>query len=532
MNTKIVFKDENLPIANFGLIVLEVFKWFSLLLIAFLLEKGLDSFITRWDFSTLDDYSFPSYLFAGNVTYAYFLYSFLLFNYILLTIRYLIWSPWPIYRWIFDLSKHEFKSNNDRIKFHKLIGGIANINQIDIGRTAFFLVSEFFIAYMAVKTISTPNISLIFLLLLPLIDYILPSLYLIPRRFILFLIDIFKFIKAKVEQKVFVLESSKIEKTDFLIPKIFNIPNLLDFILPIIGIIIFFLINNDSISISSLLHVQEDRMNLFILIIGFCLFLSNITVYLMLNGYYRDIIYILFKLRFIKDSLHSKDRPISYKTGIINFYGHDLKINESVYPPTKETEFLIKKVIDHINSEGINETATILEIGTGSGNIAIALGKKFEKITIYSIEKSSLAIELAKNNLKKNNVKNVKIYHGELLSVYNDKEFHKTNPNVIVANLPYGSDEYILKSNNKESLKYMPKESYFPNVKESSPFRDKKIVASYLELIGQIKKYKKSTTLFIETGPIPKDKLEELFEDSFEFIYNSSDNYSICKFAF
>lgn len=130
--------------------------------------------------------------------------------------------------------------------------------------------------------------------------------------------------------------------------------------------------------------------------------------------------------------------PIQYITGKTNFYGYDIVVNESVLIPRPETEILVEEVLKDIYS-GDKKKISILEIGTGSGCIAIALSKETETKNIDCIidtmEVSVDAINLAKSNSNQNNVNKGKInfIHKDFLSIQEiDNQY-----DYIVSNPPY-----------------------------------------------------------------------------------------------
>jgi|WetSurMetagenome_2_1015567.scaffolds.fasta_scaffold15386_4 release factor glutamine methyltransferase len=99
--------------------------------------------------------------------------------------------------------------------------------------------------------------------------------------------------------------------------------------------------------------------------------------------------------------------PLQYIIGKTNFYGYKINLNNKVLIPRQETEILVGKLLDDIYESG-KENIRILEIGSGSGCIAIALSGEMSKNNIehkiVSIEKSVDAIEIAKCNAKTNNI--------------------------------------------------------------------------------------------------------------------------------
>lgn len=106
----------------------------------------------------------------------------------------------------------------------------------------------------------------------------------------------------------------------------------------------------------------------------------------------------LLKIHFaIKELLNN--RPLQYITGDAWFYGEKFIVNESVLIPRRETEELCNWIID--DQKGTVEQDNklkILDIGTGSGCIAITLKKHLPKANIFALDVSGDALEVASNN--------------------------------------------------------------------------------------------------------------------------------------
>lgn len=88
--------------------------------------------------------------------------------------------------------------------------------------------------------------------------------------------------------------------------------------------------------------------------------------------------------------------PLQYITGHAYFYGYRFKVDENVLIPRQDTEILVEKVLEDIKN-GEKSILNILEIGTGSGCISIALGKKLDE---KEIEYNIVAIDVSKDALK------------------------------------------------------------------------------------------------------------------------------------
>ena len=132
-----------------------------------------------------------------------------------------------------------------------------------------------------------------------------------------------------------------------------------------------------------------------------------------------------------------KGRPIQYIIGEVNFYGYDFKVNENVLIPRFETELLVDKAIKRINKLFVNRPVDILDLGTGSGCIAITLKKEIDS-SVDAVDISKEALEVAKENARNNNV-DVNFINRNMCE-YTDKRY-----DVIISNPPYiAYDEEIM----------------------------------------------------------------------------------------
>ncbi len=129
--------------------------------------------------------------------------------------------------------------------------------------------------------------------------------------------------------------------------------------------------------------------------------------------------------------------PLQYITGNVEFYGLKLKVNSSVLIPRPETELLVEKIIkDNRESKGLK----ILDVGTGSGNIAIALEINLDSADVTSIDISKEAIETATENAKNNSATERLTF--ENIDIFDEGAISKLNSfDIIVSNPPYVPEE-------------------------------------------------------------------------------------------
>lgn len=142
--------------------------------------------------------------------------------------------------------------------------------------------------------------------------------------------------------------------------------------------------------------------------------------------------------------------PIAYLIGDVSFYGYPFKVNENVLIPRFETETLIEKTIKLIKSLNL-ENSNLIDLGTGSGVIAITLKKEIHSLNITAIDKSKEALKVAIENSKLNNV-NVDFQNQDIFN-YELPE----NISIVISNPPYIEED----SNYNQNVLYEPKEAIF-----------------------------------------------------------------------
>ncbi len=136
--------------------------------------------------------------------------------------------------------------------------------------------------------------------------------------------------------------------------------------------------------------------------------------------------------------------PLQYIEEYVPFYSISLKVDERCLIPRPETEFLIELIKDNIKSPN-----KILDVGTGSGCIALMMKSLFPDSEVTGVDVSEDAIELAKENAKLNSL-DVSFFESNLLENVKEK-----GHDLVIANLPYIPTEN-LNELDREVIDYEP----------------------------------------------------------------------------
>ena len=126
--------------------------------------------------------------------------------------------------------------------------------------------------------------------------------------------------------------------------------------------------------------------------------------------------------------------PVQYIVGDVDFYGNIIKVDKRVLIPRFETEGLCEIALSYLSNTNLD----VVDLGTGSGCIAITLKKKLPNINMDAVDISNDALELAKENANLNNV-DIDFYNGNMLEPLNKKY------DCIISNPPYiAHDEEVM----------------------------------------------------------------------------------------
>lgn len=195
------------------------------------------------------------------------------------------------------------------------------------------------------------------------------------------------------------------------------------------------------------------------------------------------------------------DKPIQYITNSQEFYGLDFYVDENVLIPQPDTEILVEEVIRMCKKS--DEKKDILDICTGSGAIAISLGKNVDANMVAS-DISESALEIAKKNAEKNSV-DIKFIKSNMFENIQGKF------DIIVSNPPYIETE---------TIKTLPKDVKNEPILALDGGEDG--LKFYEILAKTAKEYlKKDGILAVEIGYNQKKSVIELFEK-----YGLKDVYS------
>jgi release factor glutamine methyltransferase len=126
-----------------------------------------------------------------------------------------------------------------------------------------------------------------------------------------------------------------------------------------------------------------------------------------------------------------KEIPIQYLLGKTSFYGLDFEVNNHVLIPRSETEELVEWIIQS-TSKLEKKDLKILDIGTGSGCIAISIAKNLPNASVFAIDVSENALATAHKNAERNKV-NITFINQNIL----ETEDLKQQFDIIVSNPPY-----------------------------------------------------------------------------------------------
>ncbi len=191
-----------------------------------------------------------------------------------------------------------------------------------------------------------------------------------------------------------------------------------------------------------------------------------------------------------------EQKPWQYITGETEFAGLRIKVNPHVLIPRPETEYLTERIYAKLPA---HFSGKILDVGTGSGAIALALAKKFPASEVGGMDFKMEAIRTALENARMNGITNVHFHQGDILK----NEFPGESFEVVVSNPPYitPAEKTQMKPN---VLRYEPHDALF--VPSGDP------LIFYNQIIKFYTNQKETVRIFFEINPVFSDKLRLLGE--------------------
>ena len=206
----------------------------------------------------------------------------------------------------------------------------------------------------------------------------------------------------------------------------------------------------------------------------------------------------LLKIHFgVKELL--KNKPIQYVLGKAEFYDLTFKVNSKVLIPRPETEELVHLVIKNFSTK---QPLKIIDIGTGSGCIAITLKKYFPECEVTAIDVSEFALDVAQQNALLNKTE---ISFKKLDFLQRQEREMLGNFDLVVSNPPYvrPSEKTAM---NKNVLDYEPVQALF--VPENDPLIFYRAIAAFCH-----KHLLKGGQLFCETNQYLQDEILNILKE-------------------
>ncbi len=197
-----------------------------------------------------------------------------------------------------------------------------------------------------------------------------------------------------------------------------------------------------------------------------------------------------------------RGRPIAYLVGAREFYGRSFKVTPATLVPRPETEILVEQALATIRANSsLNQ---VVDVGTGSGCIAITLALELPRLTVYASDASGAALTVARRNAKKYAVdERLQLLQGNLLEPFIQR--HLLTPlTLVVANLPYlRPAEYI------RALRFEPRSALVGGVDG---------ITLYRELFLQLKALtpeQQPRVILLEVHPVTAAKVAALAKNIF-----------------
>lgn len=124
-----------------------------------------------------------------------------------------------------------------------------------------------------------------------------------------------------------------------------------------------------------------------------------------------------------------RGEPIAYLLGEREFFGLTFKVTPATLIPRPETELLVELALQRIPKQGV---CRVLDMGTGSGAIALSIAHERSYAEVVAVDASEAALEIARHNTRQLNLKNVRLLRSDWFAALQNERF-----DIIVSNPPY-----------------------------------------------------------------------------------------------
>lgn len=205
-------------------------------------------------------------------------------------------------------------------------------------------------------------------------------------------------------------------------------------------------------------------------------------------------------------------QPLQYILGEWEFYGLKFKVGRGVLVPRADTETLVDEAVEYlgrIKRENPERKLRILDLCSGSGCIAISVGKKFPKDEVLALELMDVPLEYLKENIAQNGAQNVTALKGDMLTDYNNfGDF-----DLILSNPPYIP---------KDDIENLSKEVKNEPVTALDGGEDG---LDFYRVLGAnwTERLKKGGAMMVEIGIGQESEVEELFSKNLNKVYSKKD---------
>ena len=125
--------------------------------------------------------------------------------------------------------------------------------------------------------------------------------------------------------------------------------------------------------------------------------------------------------------------PVAYILGMREFYGLQLKTSPATLIPRPDTETLVEAALDKLST---NQNLKVLDLGTGTGAIALAIAKNHPETDVTAVDYSQEALSVAQENAQNLQIANVRFLQSDWFSSLQGEKF-----DVIVTNPPYIAED-------------------------------------------------------------------------------------------